>query len=623
MKKLLNLKEKLKNLPEKPGVYIMKNSQEEIIYVGKAISLRNRVRQYFQSSKNHSIKVSSMVQQIQDFEYIVTDSELEALILECNLIKKHRPRYNVLLKDDKSYPYIKVTLHETYPRVLMTRRIIKDGSEYFGPYTSVFAVKKTMEAIKKVFPIRTCNKKVRKDGSVDRPCLNYHIRQCLGPCTGKVDVEDYGRMIEEIIQILKGKQDKLVEKLEQEMKIAAKGMEFEKAADLRDQINSLHIIAERQKVISNSQGDQDIIAIAMDDVGVCAQVFFVRGGKLIGRENFILNDIMDIEKAEFLTQFVKQFYDNNSFIPKEILLQEDIEDIEIISQWLSDKRGNKVYIRKPIRGEKRKLVKMVEKNALLSLEQYSGRIKRDRDRRYKALYQLKDLLELSETPHRIEAFDISNIQGTDSVGSMIVFEDGKPKKSDYRRFKIKWVEGPDDYASMEEILLRRFKRGIEERENLREKGIPIDKGKFSKLPDILMIDGGQGHTQVAQRVLDRWSLDIPICGMVKDNRHNTRGIFYKGRELIMDKDNQLFQMITRIQDESHRFALAYHQKLRGKSSFSSILDEIPGIGATRKNALLRHFRGLEGIKKASLEELKRVESMNERVAKSVYDYFNS
>ena len=622
MKILFNIEEQLKNLPEKPGVYIMKNSLEEIIYVGKAISLKNRVRQYFQSSKNHSIKVLSMVQQINSFEYIVTDSELEALILECNLIKKHRPRYNVLLKDDKTYPYIKVTLSETYPRVLITRRVIRDGSEYFGPYTSVFAVKKTIEAIKKAFPIRTCNKKVRRDGSVDRPCLNYHIKQCLGPCTGKVSVDVYRKMIDEIIQILKGKQEKLVEKLEEEMKLAAEDMEFERAAGLRDQINSLHTIAERQKIISNSQGDQDIIAIAMDDEGACVQVFFVRGGKLIGRESFILNDVVDMEEGEILTQFIKQFYDNNSFIPKEILLQEDIEDFNIISQWLSERRGNKVFIRKPLKGEKKKLVKMVEKNALLSLEQFSGKIKRDRDHRDKALSQLKDLLGLSEIPHRIEAFDISNIQGTDSVGSMVVFEDGKPKKSDYRRFKIKWVEGPDDYGSMEEILQRRFKRGLEEGKSLKEKDISLDKGKFSKLPDILMIDGGQGHVQVAQRILDKWNLEIPICGMVKDDRHNTRGIFYDGMELSIDKKSQLFHMITSIQDESHRFALAYHQKLRGKSSFSSILDEIPGIGPGRKRALLRHYGGLEGIRKASIEELKNIGTMNEKVAKTVFDFFN-
>lgn len=621
--KMFNQEEQLKNLPEKPGVYMMKNNRDEIIYIGKAISLKNRVRQYFQSSKNHSIKVRSMVEQIVDFEYIVTDSEIEALILECNLIKKHRPRYNVLLKDDKSYPYIKITLQEPYPRVLITRRVIKDGSKYFGPYTSSFSVKNTLEAIKRVYPIRVCNKKIKEDGSTERPCLNYHIKQCMGPCTGKVSIEKYREIIKEIVQILEGKQDKLVERLQAEMRLAAENMEFEKAANLRDQLNSLKQITEKQKMVSTSSVDQDVIAIARGIEEVCFQVFFVRGGKLIGREHFILDGIEDMERKEIITQFVKQFYGGTPFIPKEILLQEDINELEVISRWLSEKRGSKVIIKAPLRGEKKKLVEMVGKNALLTLEQFSEKMKRDNLKGGKALLQCKELLQLPKIPYRIEGFDISNIQGTDSVGSMVVFEGGKAKKSDYRRFKIRWVQGANDYASMQEIIQRRFRRGIEEQNNLKEKDISIEQGKFSRLPDIVMIDGGQGHVQTIERVLDQMGLNIPICGMVKDDRHRTRGLIYSGKELPMDKSSDLFQMITRLQDETHRFALAYHQNLRGKTSLFSILDEIPGIGPARKKALLKHYGGLEGIKKATIEELKEVKGLNEMVAQNVYDFFHA
>jgi excinuclease ABC subunit C len=618
---MLNQEEQLKNLPEKPGVYIMRNNKNEIIYIGKAISLKNRVRQYFQSSKNHSIKVRSMVQQINDFEYIVTDSELEALILECNLIKKHRPRYNVLLKDDKTYPYIKVTLQEPYPRVLITRRVLKDGSKYFGPYTSSFAVKNTLEAINRAYPIRVCNKKINEDGSVERPCLNYHIKQCVGPCTGRVSTKEYREIIKEIVQILEGKQDKLVEKLQMEMQLAAENMEFEKAANLRDQLNSLQQITEKQKMVSSSIVDQDVIAIARGIEEVCVQVFFVRGGKLIGREHFMLDGIADMERKEIITQFVKQFYGGTPFIPREILLQEEINELEIISHWLSEKRGGKVLIKTPYRGEKKKLVEMVGKNALLTLEQFSEKMKRDNQRGEKALLQFKELLQLNTTPYRIEGFDISNIQGTDSVGSMVVFEGGKAKKSDYRRFKIKWVQGANDYASMQEIVLRRFRRGIEELENLRAKNISLEQGKFSKFPDIVLIDGGIGHVQVIEKLLDQMNIDLPICGMVKDDKHHTRGLIYRGKELLMDKRSEIFQMITRIQDETHRFALAYHQNLRGKTSLFSILDDITGIGPTRKKALLKHYGGLEGIKKATLDELKEVEGMNEKAAQNVYGFF--
>lgn len=622
MIKLIDLEEQLKNLPEKPGVYIMKNNQEEIIYIGKAISLKNRVRQYFQSSRNQSIKVRSMVQQIADFEYIVTDSELEALILECNLIKKNRPKYNVLLKDDKTYPYIKVTVQETFPRVLITRRIEKDGAKYFGPYTSSYAVKQTIEAIKRVYPIRVCNRKIGPEGIIERPCLNYHIRQCIGPCRGNVYKEEYNQMIEEIIEVLNGKQDKLIKKIEEQMQLAAKNMEFEKASQFRDQLLSLQQIAEKQKIISTTLSDQDAIAFAKSHDEACVQVFFIRGGKLIGREHFMLDGIGDMDRGEIMTQFVKQFYGGTPFIPKEILLQEEIDEAQIIHRWLSDRKGSKVTIKTPNKGDKKKLVDMVGKNALITLDQFSEKLKRENLKGQESLEELKELLHLEKAPYRIEGFDISNIQGTDSVGSMVVLEGGKPKKSDYRRFKIKWVNGPNDYASMEEIIQRRFKRGLEEIKGLKEQNISLEKGKFSKLPDLLMIDGGMGHVGTIKKILEEMQVRIPVCGMVKDDKHRTRGLIYEGNELIIDKRSQVFQMITRLQEEAHRFALAYHHNLKGRTTIASLLDDIKGIGPKRKKALLKEFKGIEGIKKAQFEELKQVEGMNERAAQSVYEFFH-
>lgn len=619
---MFNLEEQLKTLPGKPGVYIMKDSHDEIIYVGKAISLKNRVRQYFQSSKNHSIKVKSMVKQIADFEYIVTDSELEALILECNLIKKHRPRYNVLLKDDKTYPYIKVTVQEPYPRIIMTRRVMKDGAKYFGPYTSSYAVKHTIEAIENIYPIRLCRKKIDEKGIEERPCLNYHIQRCMGPCTGNVDIGQYGEMIKEVLHILDGKQDQLLEKLEEQMKIAAEKMEFEKAGKIRDQLWALQQIAEKQKIVSTSMMDQDVIAFARGIDEVCVQIFFVRKGKLIGREHFMLNGVQGMERKDIMTQFVKQFYGGTPFIPKEILLQEEIDEVEIIEQWLSTKKEGKVEIKVPQRGEKKRLVEMVGKNALITLEQFSEKMKREKEKGEKSLRQLQEILHLPSLPYRIEGFDISNIQGTDSVGSMVVLEEGKPKKSDYRRFKIKWVHGANDYASMQEIIQRRFSRGLEEREDLAKKNIAMERGKFSQLPDVVMLDGGLGHIQAVQKVFIELGLNIPLCGMVKDDKHRTRGLIYKGTELPIDKDSYLFRMITRLQDEAHRFAISYHHNLKGKNSLYSILDDIPGIGPARKKALLRHFGGVDKIKKATKEQLAEVEGMNEKAAQSVYGFFH-
>ncbi|SJZ81684.1 excinuclease ABC subunit UvrC [Garciella nitratireducens] len=617
-----NLQEQLKILPEKPGVYIMKDSHEEIIYIGKAVSLKNRVRQYFQSSKNHSIKVKSMVKQIADFEYIVTDSELEALILECNLIKKHRPRYNVLLKDDKTYPYIKVTLQETYPRILITRRLVKDGSKYFGPYTSSYVIKQTLEVIRHVYPIRVCHKKIEENGSGERPCLNYHIKQCVGPCTGNVDVNEYGKMIKEIIQILDGKQDRLLEKLKEKMQEASSKMEFEKAAQIRDQLRALEQIAQKQKMIDTSGSDQDVIAFARGIEEACVQIFFVRKGKLIGREHYMLDGVNGMERRDIMTQFMKQFYGGTPFIPREILLQEEIDDLEIIQQWLTEKREGKVEIKVPLKGEKRKLIEMVQKNALITLEQFSEKMRREKEKGEQALKELQEILHLSKIPYRIEGFDISNIQGTDSVGSMVVLEEGKPKKSDYRRFKIKWIHGANDYASMQEIVYRRFCRGLEEREDLQKKNISIEQGKFSKLPDVVMIDGGLGHVQAVSKVFTELELEIPFCGMVKDEKHRTRGLIYKGKEVVIDKNSELFKMITRLQDEAHRFAISYHQNLRGKSSLYSILDDIPNIGPIRKKALLRQFGGIDGIKNATKEQLKEIEEMNEKAVESIYEFFH-
>lgn len=617
-----NLQEQLKILPEKPGVYIMKDSHEEIIYIGKAVSLKNRVRQYFQSSKNHSIKVKSMVKQIADFEYIVTDSELEALILECNLIKKHRPRYNVLLKDDKTYPYIKVTLQETYPRILITRRLVKDGSKYFGPYTSSYVIKQTLEVIRHVYPIRVCHKKIEENGSGERPCLNYHIKQCVGPCTGNVDVNEYGKMIKEIIQILDGKQDRLLEKLKEKMQEASSKMEFEKAAQIRDQLRALEQIAQKQKMIDTSGSDQDVIAFARGIEEACVQIFFVRKGKLIGREHYMLDGVNGMERRDIMTQFMKQFYGGTPFIPREILLQEEIDDLEIIQQWLTEKREGKVEIKVPLKGEKRKLIEMVQKNALITLEQFSEKMRREKEKGEQALKELQEILHLSKIPYRIEGFDISNIQGTDSVGSMVVLEEGKPKKSDYRRFKIKWIHGANDYASMQEIVYRRFCRGLEEREDLQKKNISIEQGKFSKLPDVVMIDGGLGHVQAVSKVFTELELEIPLCGMVKDEKHRTRGLIYKGKEVVIDKNSELFKMITRLQDEAHRFAISYHQNLRGKSSLYSILDDIPNIGPIRKKALLRQFGGIDGIKNATKEQLKEIEEMNEKAVESIYEFFH-
>ncbi len=616
---MFNIEEELKKLPDKPGVYLMKDEKNQIIYVGKAISLKKRVRQYFQASSSKSTKVKAMVQNIAEFEYIMTDTELEALILEANLIKKHKPKYNVLLRDDKHYPYIKVTTQEKYPRVLKVRRVRKDRAKYYGPYTSNFAVNNTLEIIKNLYPIRTCNLNLEKDLGKNRACLNYHIGRCLAPCQGNVSEEKYREMINEIIMFLNGKEDKLLDIIESKMMEASKNLDFEGAAKYRDQINSLNHVLEKQKVVSTTLIDQDIIGMARGVDEVCIQIFFVRTGKIMGREHFILTGTDEKTRGEVLSSFIKQFYLGAAYIPKEILVEEEFDDLDTISKWLSEKRGSKVLMQIPKRGEKNKLVDMVRMNARQALEQYSDRLKNKMKNSIEATRELGKLLGLDEAPRRIEAFDISNIQGVESVGSMVVFENGLPKKSDYRRFRIKTIFGANDYGSMEEIIYRRFYRGLEEKKLLKENKIGIES--FSVFPDLIMMDGGKGQVNIAKRVLQELDIKIPVCGLVKDDFHRTRGIIYEGQEITMPTNTATFKLITRIQDEAHRFAISYHRSLRDKKMFKSILDDIKGIGDKRKKALLKNMGSVDEIKKATIEELADVEGMNKAAAEAVYNFF--
>ncbi|KGG80684.1 excinuclease ABC subunit C [Caloranaerobacter azorensis H53214] len=616
---MFNIDEELKKLPDKPGVYLMKGENGQIIYVGKAVNLKKRVRQYFQASSSKVPKVKAMVKSIAEFEYIITDNEIEALILECNLIKKHKPKYNILLRDDKQYPYIKVTTNEKYPRVIKVRKIEKDKAKYFGPYTSASAVNDTLEIIRNIYPLRNCRKNLDSIKKKERPCLNYFIGKCLGPCQGNVNEEKYMEMVHEVLLFLGGKEDKLMHLIEEKMKNAAKQLDFENAAKYRDQLNSIKHILEKQKIVSSTLIDQDIIGMARGIEDVCIQVFFVRGGKLVGREHFILTDISETTRSEILSSFVKQFYMNSSFIPKEILIETNIQDEELISRWLSQKRGSKVQIKVPVRGEKNLLMEMVRKNAMETLENQSEKIKRKIQLGRAALDELANLLGLDKIPERIEAFDISNIQGVESVGSMVVFQEGQPKKSDYRRFKIKSVSGPNDYKSMEEIIYRRFERGMKEREVMKEN--EMDLGNFSIFPDLVMVDGGKGQVNAAKKAIMQFNLNIPVCGLIKDDFHRTRGIIYENKEINISKNSNCFKLITRIQDEAHRFAISYHRSLRNKKLFSSQLDSVKGIGEKRKKALLKFFGSIEKIKNASIEELKSVDGMNIKAAEAVYNYF--
>ena len=613
---MFDIQEELKKLPAKPGVYIMHDEKDAIIYVGKAISLKNRVRQYFQSSRNKGPKIEQMVTRIRRFEYIVTDSELEALVLECNLIKEHRPKYNTMLKDDKTYPYIKVTLGEEFPRILFSRTMKKDKSRYFGPYTSAGAVKDTIELMNKLFRLRVCNRNLPRDIGLERPCLNYHIKQCDAPCQGYISREAYREQVDQALEFLNGNYKPILQMLEKQMMEASEALDFERAIELRDLLNSVKQVAQKQKITASDGEDKDVIAVSTDRKEAVVQVFFVRNGRLIGREHFYLQVEPHDNRSTIINSFLKQFYSGTPFIPKEIILQEEIEDREVLEQWLSTKRNGKVYIRVPQRGTKEKLVELAEKNARMVLIQDSEKIKREESRTIGALKEIGNWLGL-EHLMRVEAFDISNISGFESVGSMIVYEKGKPKQSDYRKFKIKTVKGPDDYASMEEVLRRRFTHGMAEQQEGKEA-----YGKFSRFPDLIMMDGGKGQVNVALRVLDELGLAIPVCGMVKDDHHRTRGLYYQNEEIPIDTRSEGFHLITRIQDEAHRFAIEYHRSLRGKQQVHSVLDDIEGIGETRRKALMRKFKSLEAIRDASLEELEQTESMNRAAAEKVYDFFH-
>ena len=610
------IEEELKKLPAKPGVYIMHGEKDEIIYVGKAISLKNRVRQYFQSSRNKGAKIERMVTHITRFEYIITDSELEALVLECNLIKEHRPKYNTMLKDDKSYPFIKVTVHEPYPRVLFARRMKKDKARYFGPYTSGGAVKDVIELVRKLYQVRSCNRSLPRDTGKDRPCLYYHMKQCKAPCQGYISQEEYRKNINKVIKFLNGDFQDAISELMEKMQKASEEMRYEDAMEYRDLINSIRKIGERQKITGYGQEDRDIIAVAMDDSedlrdqDAVVQVFFIRDGRLIGRDHFYLRVAKGDTKAQVLSSFLKQFYAGTPFIPSEIMLQSEIEDADIIEEWLSGRRKQKVHIRVPKKGTKEKLVELALENARMVLAKDRERIRREEGRTIGAVHEVEEWLGL-ENVVRMEAYDISNISGFESVGSMVVYEKGRPKRSDYRKFKIKWVQGPNDYASMEEVLTRRFTH---------ESNGEFDS--FARLPDLILMDGGRGQVNIALKVLNDLGVSIPVCGMVKDDHHRTRGLYYDNVEIPIDTSSEGFRLITRIQDEAHRFAIEYHRSLRSREQVHSILDDIPGIGDTRRKALLRKFKSVENIRDASEEELAQTESMNARSARQVYEFFH-
>ena len=618
---MFDLEEELKKLPASPGVYLMHNNRDEIIYVGKAISLKNRVRQYFQSSRNKTAKIEQMVSHIAWFEYILTDSELEALVLECNLIKEHRPRYNTMLKDDKTYPYIKATVGEEFPRLLFSRDMKKDGkSRYFGPYTSAGAVKDTLDLIHKLYRIRTCNRNLPRDTGKERPCLNYHIKQCYAPCQGYISREDYLKSFGQALDFLNGRYAPLIKSLEEKMNQASEDMEFERAIEYRELLNSVKQVAQKQKITSSGREDRDIIAMARDEQDAVVQVFFIREGKLIGRDHFHLQAATAENDGEILDSFIKQFYAGTPFIPRELWLQVPVMDEEVISRWLTERRGQKVKIVVPKKGEKERLVELAARNAALVLSQDKERIKKEELRTIGAMNQVGGLIGLDGV-RRIEAFDISNTSGVESVGSMVVYEDGRPKRSDYRKFKIRTVKGPDDYASMREVLTRRFSHGLREVQEHRESGEDLSAGSFTRFPDLIMMDGGRGQVNIALEVLNSLGLSIPVCGMVKDDFHRTRGLYYNNVEVPIDRHSEGFRLITRIQDEAHRFAIEYHRSLRGKGQVKSVLDDIPGIGPARRKALMREFKDIEAIRAAEVEDLAKVPQMNERAARQVYEFF--
>ncbi len=619
---MFNFEEELKKLPKNPGVYMMHDANDSIIYVGKAVNLHNRVRSYFRKIVGRGPQIDKMVEQIARFEYIVTDSELEALVLENNLIKEHCPKYNTMLKDDKTYPYIKVTLGEDYPRVLFSRQMKKDKSKYFGPYTSAAAVKDTIELLNRLYCLRTCNRVLPRDIGLDRPCLNFHIKQCLAPCQGYISKEDYRGRVNQAMDFLNGNYAPLLNDLQEKMLQASENMEFEEAIRYRDLYNSVKSVAQKQKITDSDGEDKDIIALAKEDTDAVVQVFFVRDGKLIGREHYYMTHVSGQSKAQILLDFVKQFYAGTPYIPKALVLQEEIEDIGILEKWLSARKGNRVYIQVPKIGAKEKLVELAAQNARLVLSQDKERIKREEGRTIGAVKEIAGWLGLEpEKLVRMEAFDISNISGFQNVGSMVVYEKGKPKRSDYRKFRIKTVSGPDDYACMHEVLTRRLVHGMEESRELEEKELEKEFGSFSRLPDLILMDGGRGQVNIALRVLEELHIHIPVCGMVKDDNHRTRGLYYNNVEIPIDSRSEGFKLITRIQDEAHRFAIEYHRSLRSKSQVKSVLDDIPGIGEVRRKALMRHFKSIEDIKNAEVEELLQVDGINHPQAEAIYTFF--
>ncbi len=610
-----DIQEELKKLPGRPGVYIMHDEKDNIIYVGKAVSLKNRVRQYFQSSRNKGVKIEQMVTHIRRFEYIVTDSELEALVLECNLIKEHRPKYNTMLMDDKTYPFIKVTTNEAFPRVILSRRMLKDKAKYFGPFTSAQAVRDTIDLIHKLYHVRSCNRNLPRDTGKERPCLNYHIKQCDAPCQGYISQEEYGKSINEVIRFLNGNYDSILGELEKKMNAASEALEFERAIEYRELLNSVKKVAQKQKITDSSGEDRDVLAVASGEEDAVVQVFFIRGGRLIGRDHFYLRISKGESRGSILDSFIKQYYAGTPYIPGELMLQEDVEDRELLEAWLTSKRGQKVTLRIPKKGSKEKLVELAAENARLVLTKDKERLKREEGRTIGAVKEIAALLEIDGIT-RMEAYDISNTNGFESVGSMVVYEHGRPKRNDYRKFKIKGIKGADDYGSMREVLTRRFTHGLQERQENKE------LGKFTAFPDLILMDGGKGQVNVALQVLDELHLDIPVCGMVKDDYHRTRGLYYHNEEIPIDKSSEAFRLITRIQDEAHRFAIEYHRQLRSKGQVHSILDDIDGIGPARRKALMRHYLSLDAIRAASVEELAKIPSMNEKAAESVYNFFH-
>ncbi|MDE6748240.1 MAG: excinuclease ABC subunit UvrC [Lachnospiraceae bacterium] len=626
---MFDVTEELRKLPNSPGVYIMHDADDTIIYVGKAVNLHNRVRSYFRKIVGRGPQIDIMVKQIARFEYIVTDSELEALVLENNLIKEHSPKYNTMLKDDKTYPYIKVTMGEDYPRILFSRDMQNftdkrknDRSKYFGPYTSAAAVKDTIELMNKLYQIRTCNRKLPRDIGIERPCLNYHIKQCLAPCQGYISKEEYRERVEQALDFLNGNYKPILQEIEQKMNEASEKLDYEEAIRYRDLYNNVNSVAQKQKITDSDGEDKDIIALAKDENDAVVQVFFVRDGKLIGREHFYMTHVSGYDNAQILLDFVKQFYAGTPFIPRELILQEEIADVEILEKWLSTKKGRRVYLRVPKKGSKEKLVELAAQNAQLVLSRDKERIKREEGRTIGAVREIAGLLGM-ESIYRMEAFDISNISGFANVGSMVVYEKGKPKRSDYRKFKIQSVSGPDDYACMKEVLTRRFVHGMEEREELDRKQLDNEYGSFTKFPDLLLMDGGKGQVNIALQVLEELRINIPVCGMVKDDNHRTRGLYYNNIEIPIDTHSEGFKLITRIQDEAHRFAIEYHRSLRSKAQVKSMLDDIPGIGPARRKALMKYFKSIDEIKNAEVEKLCEVPEIPEHIARQVYDFFHT